>query len=467
MIDWKTEAERMRFDENRSWGYIYNELKQFFPGVPEEVYQNRIRWHIRKHPKYGKIIENDFQRSSLEYRNDGSIVSEKFITVRDGDEMTPSYILEAHGLKPSLWEVMSYKNNMWNTQLKGGTKQISYQSKLTAKPRKGGLDLSEIDKHFAQLEHQPNIEPKEYKPGHLMVEVNMADIHVGKLSWHGNTPENYDHKIARDIWNQIIGEIVSQIQGMPIDYIVFVWANDFFNCDNPAQTTSAGTPQDVDVRWQKLFNVGVEMLVKGIEALEQIAPVKTFYTPSNHDEVTGYHALQYLSAWFRDNKNVTINTDAYPRKYLLYGNTLVGYTHGSTERANGTKEKASLLASTMPNETGQLWAKARFKEIHAAHLHSEQMIQEINGVIVRRISSPTALDTWHTESGYVGTVRKAQTFIYDKERGLVHVINTPVYEQGNEWDRMHGWLDQAELNQAESNRSEPLNSEPLNRGDVM
>ena len=56
---------------------------------------------------------------------------------------------------------------------------------------------------------------------------------------------------------------------MPIDYIVFVWANDFFNCDNPAQTTSAGTPQDVDVRWQKLFNVGVEMLVKGIEALEQ------------------------------------------------------------------------------------------------------------------------------------------------------------------------------------------------------
>ena len=80
---------------------------------------------------------------------------------------------------------MSYKNNMWNTQLKGGTKQISYQSKLTAKPRKGGLDLAEIDKHFAQLEHQPNIEPKEYKPGHLMVEVNMADIHVGKLSWHG------------------------------------------------------------------------------------------------------------------------------------------------------------------------------------------------------------------------------------------------------------------------------------------
>lgn len=54
------------------------------------------------------------------------------------------------------------------------------------------------------------------------------------------------------------------------------------------------------------------------------------------------------------------------------------------------------------------------------------MIQEISGVIVRRISSPTALDTWNTTHGYMGAVRKAQTFLYDKGRGLVQTINTPV-----------------------------------------
>ncbi len=64
--------------------------------------------------------------------------------------------------------------------------------------------------------------------------------------------------------------------------------------------------------------------------------------------------------------------------------------------------------------------------MHAAHLHSEHAINEANGVIVRRIASPTAADTWHYESGYVGAVRKAQTFIYDKERGLLQTINTPV-----------------------------------------
>jgi hypothetical protein len=103
------------------------------------------------------------------------------------------------------------------------------------------------------------------------------------------------------------------------------------------------------------------------------------------------------------------------------------FTHGNKEgRESKSKEKASRLASVMPNESREMWSKARYHEVHAAHLHSEQATEEINGVIVRRISSPTATDTYHYESGYVGAVRKAQTFIYDKERGLKQVINTPV-----------------------------------------
>ena len=168
------------------------------------------------------------------------------------------------------------------------------------------------------------------------------------------------------------------------------------------------------------------MLVRGIEILENIAPVKTFYTPSNHDETNGYHALKYLEAWFRKDPNVDINADAYPRKSHLFGNTLLAFCHGDKENANGSKDKSSRLASLMPIEAAQLWGQAKYREMHTAHLHSEQMIQEINGVIVRRISSPTAADTWHTESGYIGAVRKAQTFIYDEDKGLIQIINTPV-----------------------------------------
>ena len=377
------------------------------------------------------------ERSSIEYKADGSVVSEKFIMLREGEEMTPEVLLAAHGLKASCWEVVSYKNNFWNSQLKGGTLQISYQSKLTARPRKSGIDLDDVAKFFNDLDRK-NFKPPALRPvgGSMMAEINISDLHLGKLCWHGDTPENYDHKIAQRVFFQIINEIIEQLRGKPIEYITFVWTNDFFNSDNPEKTTTAGTPQDTDVRDKKLFNVGVEMLARAIEMLEPgedadgnptgIAPVKTFYTPSNHDESTAYHALQFIRAWFRNDPNVDVNQDAYPRKYILYGKTLIGYTHGDKENDKGSKEKASRLASLMPIEAIDLWGKAIYHEMHAHHLHSEQMVQEINGVIVRRISSPTALDTYHTTYGYMGAVRKAQVFLYDHQRGPLHVINVPV-----------------------------------------
>ena len=426
-MSWKSEAEQLHKQYGRSWSRIADEMMPLFPGLKHFEVKEKIRSYIRKTPQFKQQQQDDFQRSSIEYKSDGSVISEKFIIVRDGDEMTPDFILEAHGLKPFAWDVVSYKNNFWNTQVKGGAKQISYQSKLTAKPARNKLDLSEIDKHFARLDRK-HFEPPIIKSvnGSMMAEVNIADLHLAKLCWRGDTPDNYDYKIARDIFYRIIGEIAAELKGRPIEYITFVWANDYFNSDNEQKTTTAGTAQDTDIRATKMFNVGVEMLVRGIETLSEIAPVRTFYTPSNHDALTGYHALKYLEAWFRKDPNVEIDTDAYPRKYQLYGNTLIGYCHGHKENSNGTKEKASRLASLMPIEAAQLWGQAKYREMHTAHLHSEQMIQEINGVIVRRISSPTAADTWHTESGYMGAVRKAQAFIYDRERGLMQVINAPV-----------------------------------------
>lgn len=383
---------------------------------------------VRRAREKGLITNEASSYVKTQYNQDGTVVSHRFIQLQEGQNLTPEEILKLHGFEPELWEIVSCTNNFWNSQLKGGAKQISYQSKLTVKPKKQGLSLEEIDKHFKELDRTyitPAIKPIVRK-GSMMAEINIADLHLGKLAWHGDTPENYDHKFAKKVFYDIISEACNELKDKPIEYITFVWCNDFFNSDTIDHTTTAGTRQDTDVRWQKLFNVGVEMLVTAVDMLTQIAPVKTFYTPSNHDEVNGYHALKYLEAWFRNDPNVEVNTDAYPRKYQLYGNTLIGYTHGDKENSKGNKEKASRLASLMPIEAPELWSKARYREFHAAHLHSEQMIEEINGVIVRRISSPTAADTYHTTYGYLGAVRKAQVFIYDKERGLKQVINIPV-----------------------------------------
>ena len=113
------------------------------------------------------------------------------------------------------------------------------------------------------------------------------NVHLG--SWHGTVTHRKSYKGYVLLRNRRDSQ---RNKNKPIEYITFVWANDYFNSDTIEQTTTGGTRQDCDVRWQKMFNVGVEMLARGIETLSDVAPVRTFYTPSNHDEVNGYHALK-------------------------------------------------------------------------------------------------------------------------------------------------------------------------------
>jgi len=366
-------------------------------------------------------------QSTRTQKPDGTIESIVLVELWDGEELTPEKILSWHKLDPDKWQVVTYTNNIWNAMAgkdKGNERVQMYQSKLIAKPKTGGITFEDIDKLFKTLD-------REYKcpeainivrAGYQMAEVNIADLHLGRLSWHGDTGGDYDYKIARDIFYRALSEICAELKGKALEYITFVWSNDFFNSDTATKTTTAGTPQDTDLRWQKLFDVGVEMLVSGMNMLsrELRAQVRTFYTASNHDELTAYHTIKFLEAWFRnDGDRFKIDTNAKARKYQLYGKTLIGYTHGNEEKPNA-------LSMIMPNEVPKLWGESQFREMHAAHLHSEHAIEEINGVIVRRISSSTAADTWSYKSAYVTAVRKAQTFLYDKERGLMQTINTPV-----------------------------------------
>ena len=38
----------------------------------------------------------------------------------------------------------------------------------------------------------------------------------------------------------------------------------------------------------------------------------------------------------------------------------------------------------------------------------------------------TGTDMWHRNSGYVGAIKKCQSFLWDKEKGLKNIIITTV-----------------------------------------
>ena len=382
---------------------------------------NIIKGQLLRKSTYNKP-EVEYQeptyRETVEYKSDGTVVYGNCIKLTERGNVTPEQIMEAHGLDINCWKVSGFISNYWNAQDKDG-QIVMCQYKLSVKAIEQSVSFDVYRDLFKELNRTAPIQPITYKkqPGRKsMAEVNIADLHFAKLCWHGNTGENYDHKIAKANFESIVERICSELKGNNLDYILFVWSNDYFNSDNDENTTTGKTIQDTDLRFEKMVKMGVQMLCWAIEQFKLIAPVTTFRTPSNHDKVLSLAAILVLEAYFRNDPNVTVSDSSMPRYYVQYGNSLTGHGHGDKEgKESLNKEKASKLASTMPNEAGEMWGKTLYHEMHVAHLHSEQMLLECNGVIVRRISTPTAADTWHTESGYIGNTRKAQTFIYDYE----------------------------------------------------
>lgn len=265
-----------------------------------------------------------------------------------------------------------------------------------------------------------------------LLEIAIFDLHLGKLAWGGETFENYDVKIARERFLNAITDLLKTANRFEYSRILFPVGNDFFNSDTIYNTTTQGTQQDEDLRWQKTFNVGVQLLVDAINMLKQTGvPVDVVVIPGNHDFERSYYMGKYLEAWFNNDQVVKVINGASPRKYYRFGNVLLGFTHGS-------EEKIDSLPMIMANdiESKPYWSETLYHEFHIGHIHRKRDIKysvtldkvrtlnEDLGVTVRYLSSLTGTEEWHHKKGFVGAVKAADGFIWNDEKGLIAQLNS-------------------------------------------
>lgn len=357
-------------------------------------------------------------KAQHEINKDGSQSSDKLIAMTENESKSVDYLLQAHGFDVSEWELVSARNNIWNTNDKDNGIQTLYSSKITVKPKAKDFSIENIKEFFTDLSkhyQSPRHIPLRYKEGGKLLEIHVDDLHLGKLCWIGDT---YNEEIAEERFFYIINDVLSRTEDYELERIAFIWSNDFFHFDGLSKTTTGGTPQDTNLMYQQMFKLGVNMLVKAIDLLSQYAPVDTMYIGANHDKVTSYFATEYLFAWFRDNENVIVDNHPRTRKYYEYGKSLIQFSHGHSEKKR--------LGQTMQVDMREAWGRTYYHEVHAGHIHSSKMTTEENGVIIRHLGSPTGTDVWHDESGYVGAVKKAEHFLWDKEKGLEMIIHTPI-----------------------------------------
>jgi predicted phosphodiesterase len=317
-----------------------------------------------------------------------------------------------------LWAVERYVVNKWEVAFSDKKNEELYQVKAWLVRKKAAVDLKKILEQFViRAESKAPIfkipARKTLNTGRLL-EISIPDVHLAKLCWPKETRfEGWDIKLSPEGYKDAAYSLLETARsGLP-ERILLPIGNDFFNSDNIQGTTTAGTPQSQseDSRWQKTFETGCELLTEVIETLATEFPVDVVVVPGNHDYERCFYLGQYIKAWFKNHANVTVDNSPTQRKYYVFGQNLLGFTHGN-------EEKHDKLPMIMANEQKENWSKTKYREIHLGHLHQE-IVKEFSGVKVRVIPSLCPPDSWHVSKGYVGSMRGAQAFLYDSEFGLV------------------------------------------------
>ena len=378
------------------------------------------RWKAYFEDKKGAVPVTDANYKEIEeIKPDGSHISDKLVYMAESDKKDPNFLLEAHGYDSKEWKLSTAKNSLWNARSKEDGVLTLYSSRIVAKPKDGTeIDFEDIKEGIKSI--MKDFKPKSYIPTRYktdgkLLELNISDLHLNKM---GYVKGEYDSELAEKIFFHIINDVLTRTEEFEFEKILFIWSHDFFNVDGLTGTTTAGTPQSTNMRYSDMYKKGMKMLVEGIDIIKKVAPVETVQVGANHDRLTSYTMSEVLNAWFRDDENVTIDNDPLSRKYKRFGKCLIGFSHGDKEKRK--------LGKLMPMEVREDWGETYYSEIHAGHLHSEQAVKEENGVIVRHLSSPSGTDNWHFESGWIGSIPKAQSFIWDKELGLTDIIHTPL-----------------------------------------
>lgn len=411
----------------------YNGCAKHILGVSEKTYEVDVfRTYIKRFIKRGaptpsvsnNTLTETKDRTTKEFNKNGAL----FTYSGEISITSLEQALKFFDVDTEQYEVEKYLINSWDVTSKQG-KRTNYQVKVWLKKRSAEeLTVEDITNEYIEAVKDAingwdlrTTPPKKSDSNNLFVPC-IFDLHLGKLAWGEETGEDYDYKIAVKRFKTAIEDLIAKAEGYTVERVLFPVGNDIYNSDKakPFPQTTNGTPQMDDLRWQKLFRTGVEIITWAVGRLCTIAPVDVVTVFSNHDHERVFYLGETLSAVFEGNQYVTVDNTPRVRKYYRWGQTLIGLAHGHNEKPQD-------LPLTMAQEAKDSWNKTFYREWLLGHLHHGKKLQtetakDYRGVIVTYLTSPSASDAWHFERNFVGAIKGAEAYIYNKDEGKVGVV---------------------------------------------
>ena len=387
----------------------------------------RVRGIARKlreklNPKHAK------ETTHFEENKDGAIISgEDSKRVKSLDDL-----IKACNIDLNVWEVDKYDIGTYEvTGFDKAKRPITipmFRTKAWLKRIDPTMNIQKIREELVEdlvplFDSVPRIaiRPSSFleDDSHLL-EINACDLHIGKIGIKG---DEYNIEIARDRMLNALEHLIKRSSGFYIEEILFVVGNDFLNADGdwPVPSTTRGTPQFNTDKHMDMYRAGRKLLIECINMLIEISHVHVMVIPGNHDRESMMHIGDAMEIYYENNENVSVDNSMSMMKAYRYGRCLIINDHGDGPKLND-------LPGIVSQRYRDVWSEVKYVEVHRGHYHTNkaykmQAVEELNGLTVRNLSSMSATDEWHDMKGYVGNVKKASAFVWNKYNGVQAKLN--------------------------------------------
>lgn len=269
----------------------------------------------------------------------------------------------------------------------------------------------------------------------VLGEISIYDAHIRMYAEKAETNDtDYNCDIA-------VKRMVESAEGLASRFnkperMIVTFGGDILHTDTRSNTTEkSGNVLDVDTRFHRGIDYAIKACYDVVQIASKLAPkVDIVVVEGNHDWHSCVWLSRVLEAFYEGSPNVNVLRQPSCRKYMTYGNNLLVWTHGDGVRMN----QWQAIIST---EFAKQWGATKFRHLKMGHIHHKKKNQpmrvvsetangweEQRGLLVEYLPALCSTDAWHSGAGFIGSMKGASGFEYDKKAGLItryyqHITN--------------------------------------------
>lgn len=238
----------------------------------------------------------------------------------------------------------------------------------------------------------------------------VSDFHLGMLAWADESGDDWDMKIAEDLFSRWFDAAFQKAPDAGTGVINLL--GDLAHFDSlDAVTPASGHVLDADTRYQKLVRYMIRMVRRVVGmALVKHKNVRLLIVQGNHDESGMIWLAEMFSTLYDNEPRVFVDTSPDVYKMVQHGKTTLFFHHGH-------KARFDAIEPVMIAKFRKAFGESVYSYAHVGHLHHQKIVESRN-MIVEQHRTLAAKDAYASRGGWMSG-RSANVITYSVEYGEV------------------------------------------------